>query len=118
MTEIKSFKTARATVTASELAQLRIASFAALKGWGRVREDGNFKSWDSKELRDEAISLTAWALGHPISCSFCGKDQHSVKKIIAGPSCFCCDECVALMADIIAEESKPEGAPKNDPSIT
>jgi ATP-dependent Clp protease ATP-binding subunit ClpX len=37
-------------------------------------------------------------------CSFCGKSQHEVKKLIAGPSVFVCDECVELCNDIIREE--------------
>ena len=37
-------------------------------------------------------------------CSFCGKSQHEVRKLIAGPSVFICDECVALCNDIIEEE--------------
>lgn len=46
-------------------------------------------------------------------CSFCGKSQHEVKKLIAGPSVFICDECVDLCNDIIREEiheSSPEGS--------
>jgi len=39
-------------------------------------------------------------------CSFCGKNQHEVKKLIAGPSVFICDECVDLSNDIIKEETK------------
>jgi ATP-dependent Clp protease ATP-binding subunit ClpX len=38
------------------------------------------------------------------SCSFCGKTQHEVKQLIAGPTVFICDECVDLCADIIAEK--------------
>lgn len=38
-------------------------------------------------------------------CSFCGKSQHEVKKLIAGPSVFVCDECVELCNDIIREET-------------
>ncbi len=37
-------------------------------------------------------------------CSFCGKSQHEVKKLIAGPSVFICDECIALCNDIIRDE--------------
>ena len=37
-------------------------------------------------------------------CSFCGKSQHEVRKLIAGPSVFICDECVDLCNDIIREE--------------
>ena len=39
-------------------------------------------------------------------CSFCGKSQHEVKKLIAGPTVFICDECVELCMDIIKEETK------------
>jgi ATP-dependent Clp protease ATP-binding subunit ClpX len=39
-------------------------------------------------------------------CSFCGKSQHEVKKLIAGPTVFICDECVELCMDIIKEEHK------------
>ena len=38
-------------------------------------------------------------------CSFCGKNQSEVKKLIAGPSVFICDECVDLCNDIIVEEN-------------
>ena len=50
-------------------------------------------------------------------CSFCGKSQHEVKKLIAGPTVFICDECVELCMDIIKEENKdtfvkhPDGLP-------
>jgi hypothetical protein len=39
-------------------------------------------------------------------CSFCGKRQHEVRKLIAGPTVFICDECVDLCKDIIQEENK------------
>ena len=39
-------------------------------------------------------------------CSFCGKSQHEVKKLIAGPTVFICDECVELCMDIIKEENQ------------
>jgi ATP-dependent Clp protease ATP-binding subunit ClpX len=41
-------------------------------------------------------------------CSFCGKSQHEVRKLIAGPSVFICDECIELCNDIIREESQGE----------
>ena len=53
-----------------------------------------------------------------LHCSFCGKNQHEVRKLIAGPSVFICNECVELCRDIIQEEkeeksgrSKPGGVP-------
>ena len=42
--------------------------------------------------------------GKLLYCSFCGKSQHEVRKLIAGPSVFVCDECVELCNDIIREE--------------
>ena len=39
-------------------------------------------------------------------CSFCGKSQHEVRKLIAGPTVFICDECVEFCMDIIREENK------------
>ena len=49
-------------------------------------------------------------------CSFCGKSQHEVKKLIAGPSVFICDECVDLCNDIIREEVQGESGlkPRNN----
>ncbi|MBA2690188.1 MAG: ATP-dependent Clp protease ATP-binding subunit ClpX, partial [Burkholderiales bacterium] len=41
-------------------------------------------------------------------CSFCGKSQHEVRKLIAGPSVFICDECIELCNDIIREEIQGE----------
>ncbi|ADL55642.1 MAG TPA: ATP-dependent Clp protease ATP-binding subunit ClpX [Gallionella sp.] len=43
-------------------------------------------------------------------CSFCGKSQHEVKKLIAGPSVFVCDECITLCNDIMREEIQGEAA--------
>ena len=43
-------------------------------------------------------------------CSFCGKSQHEVKKLIAGPSVFICDECIELCNDIIRDEAPADGA--------
>ncbi len=48
-------------------------------------------------------------------CSFCGKSQHEVKKLIAGPSVFVCDECITLCNDIMREEIQSESA-KGDKS--
>ena len=45
-------------------------------------------------------------------CSFCGKSQHEVKKLIAGPSVFICDECIELCNDIIREEIQGAEASK------
>ena len=47
-------------------------------------------------------------------CSFCGKSQHEVRKLIAGPTVFICDECVELCMDIIREETKASGLKAKD----
>src|SRR4028118_1761650 len=47
-------------------------------------------------------------------CSFCGKSQHEVRKLIAGPTVFICDECVELCMDIIREETKTSGLKSTD----
>jgi ATP-dependent Clp protease ATP-binding subunit ClpX len=51
-------------------------------------------------------------------CSFCGKSQHEVRKLIAGPTVFICDECVELCNDIIREEAKGGFAGKKDGEVT
>lgn len=53
--------------------------------------------------------------GKLLYCSFCGKSQHEVRKLIAGPSVFICDECVDLCNDIIREELQDSG-PKDESS--
>ena len=49
-------------------------------------------------------------------CSFCGKSQHEVRKLIAGPSVFICDECIELCNDIIREEGTGGEAARADRS--
>jgi ATP-dependent Clp protease ATP-binding subunit ClpX len=52
--------------------------------------------------------------GKLLYCSFCGKSQHEVRKLIAGPSVFICDECVELCNDIIREEMQETAAQQSD----
>ncbi len=52
--------------------------------------------------------------GKSLFCSFCGKSQHEVRKLIAGPSVFICDECVELCNDIIREELQDGAAADRD----
>ena len=52
--------------------------------------------------------------GKLLYCSFCGKSQHEVRKLIAGPSVFICDECVELCNDIIREELEDTGEAGRD----
>jgi len=48
--------------------------------------------------------------GSGLYCSFCGKGQEEVRKLIAGPTAYICDECITLCNDIIAEEAAPQAA--------
>src|SRR5271155_4719592 len=50
----------------------------------------------------------------PLYCSFCGKSQQEVRKLIAGPTVFICAECVELCTDIISEENKSSLAKSRD----
>jgi ATP-dependent Clp protease ATP-binding subunit ClpX len=52
--------------------------------------------------------------GKILYCSFCGKSQHEVRKLIAGPSVYICDECVELCNDIIREELEEAGIAEHD----
>ena len=52
--------------------------------------------------------MVSKASSDKLSCSFCGKTQDDVKKLIAGPSVYICNECVDLCNDIIEEEIKSE----------
>lgn len=53
-----------------------------------------------------------------VRCSFCGKTQDQVKKLIAGPNgTYICDECIEICADIIEEENEEEPSPQNDLDI-
>lgn len=47
-----------------------------------------------------------------VYCSFCGKSQHKVRRLIAGPDVFICDECVELFNDILAAEPSSPAKPR------
>jgi ATP-dependent Clp protease ATP-binding subunit ClpX len=51
--------------------------------------------------------------GDVLRCSFCNKSQNDVRKLIAGPTVFICDECVAVCQDIIEEDAGTEATPRN-----
>ena len=48
-----------------------------------------------------------------LKCSFCGKSQDQVRKLIAGPGVYICDECIQLCSEIIEEESEKERDPED-----
>lgn len=72
-----------------------------------------FKDWQVLAARIEADRLATHPGGPPpepaatstIYCSFCGKSQHDVARMIAGPSVFICDECIGLCDDIVSEQA-------------
>lgn len=92
-----------------EVAQLRLLAFQALKGWGSVREDGQWKSWNGSELESQAELKVGWALGL-YRCAFCGKPKDEVKRLVAGPAVMICDECIALCGTIMAEKDAEASA--------
>ena len=65
-----------------------------------------------RDLATGAVMSTtkkAGADGEVLRCSFCNKDQNDVRKLIAGPTVFICDECVDVCNDIIADDRRAEG---------
>lgn len=64
---------------------------------------------DGKNKGDDADKL--------LYCSFCGKSQHEVRKLIAGPSVFICDECVDLCNEIISEEIQEDSSESSSDSL-
>lgn len=59
---------------------------------------------DKKPSIDKATTKTSGATLAPLSCSFCNKDQAEVRKLIAGPNVFICDECIELCNGVLEEE--------------
>jgi hypothetical protein len=51
-----------------------------------------------------------------LRCSFCNKDQHAVRKLIAGPTVFICDECIEVCNEIIADDARLAGAAQVKPN--
>ena len=90
--------------------------------WSNVGNAGCFGSLDcAKQHMPVRLKAADWAGKGPggqmskasggefkntLYCSFCGKSQHEVRKLIAGPTVFICDECVELCMEIIREENK------------
>ena len=62
------------------------------------------KQLGKRSMSEDRQGRTGDSSGKILYCSFCGKSQHEVRKLIAGPSVFICDECVELCNDIIREE--------------
>jgi ATP-dependent protease ClpP protease subunit len=85
----------------------RVMIHQPMGGFQGQASDIEIHAAKSSRLRDKlnAILAPTPASGESLLyCSFCGKSQHEVRKLIAGPSVFICDECVELCNDIIREE--------------
>lgn len=83
-------------------------SWAKLRSYLKVREE-------LKVAQSEVAKITRRLSGKQptkdvLYCSFCAKTQHEVKKLIAGPGVYVCDECVVLCNEIMREELKPASA--------
>jgi ClpX C4-type zinc finger protein/glyoxalase superfamily protein len=68
-----------------------------------------FDNWNILSARIDALQPRAGAQkpaqeGNLLYCSFCGKNQHDVSKLVAGPAVFICDECIDLCTDIVDEQ--------------
>ena len=72
------------------------------QGFGKVPTD----KVDQMAQERDGMSKSGGDSKNTLYCSFCGKSQHEVRKLIAGPTVFICDECVELCMDIIREENK------------
>jgi len=86
-----------------------------------VRNDLTFFVRESLTVKEamtgDAVSAASQKKHSALHCSFCGKSQHEVKKLIAGPAIFICDACVALCVKIIADEdAKPPADPGAPPA--
>jgi ClpX C4-type zinc finger/Glyoxalase superfamily protein len=74
-----------------------------------------YENWNILSAKIEAAASSATTAGTPsdsaprtLYCSFCGKSQHEVRKLIAGPSVFICDACVDLCTDIVEPDEDKE----------
>jgi ATP-dependent Clp protease ATP-binding subunit ClpX len=61
-----------------------------------------------RKARRKAEKVLGQKLPKTLHCSFCGKSQHAVKALIAGPGCFICNECVQLCDGILRGEPAPD----------
>jgi hypothetical protein len=100
--------------------KIDLAAFNALRAeWARYLELSKLRVELSEQLRVK-LSKERGLPGSLLYCSFCGKNQHEVRKLIAGPSVFVCNECIAECNDILAQENSPsptgETPPPADPS--
>src|ERR1700724_2663794 len=80
--------------------------------WRRAINCSSAGTWRLTEIRVNKFGDKDTK--NKLYCSFCGKGQHEVRKLIAGPTVFICDECVELCKDIIHEENASSLAKSHD----
>src|SRR5690606_2024829 len=85
-------------------------------GWGQgVAIGPEADGIDGGQMpRGKSMANNSGDSKNTLYCSFCGKSQHEVRKLIAGPTVFICDECVELCMDIIREETKTASLKSSD----
>src|SRR5664279_3702150 len=71
-----------------------------------LTQGGQSRNWRAESLGEPMSKASGGESKNTLYCSFCGKSQHEVRKLIAGPTVFICDECVELCMEIIREENK------------
>lgn len=103
----------------SETTEVDVAKLTAtvtrVRSWKSDSEEGDpaepeewLESWKTSVLAEANPTFPS------PTCSFCGKTNHEVKKLIAGPSCYICDECIGLCNDIIESEKDFAASPPPD----
>jgi hypothetical protein len=69
------------------------------------------KAMRFRTAKESTLRLLARRIKHPLCCSFCGKLEDEVKKLVAGPNVYICDACIHLCNQIIADTEGPQTAP-------
>src|SRR3990172_11127329 len=73
--------------------------------------DGRFSAACWSVRKEKSMKANSGNYGSVLHCSFCGKSQDEVRKLIAGPTVYICDECIELCNEIIAEETEERFVP-------
>src|SRR5258707_15432496 len=79
-----------------------------------MREGSQSRAPKRRCVKDMPAAKSGGDSRNTLYCSFCGKSQHEVRKLIAGPTGFICDECAELCMDIIREENTSSLAKSRD----
>ena len=77
-----------------------------IKVLGKIQQVEGNDNTESNKLLDRWEEVYGDVFKEPARCSFCGKHQKDVKRLVAGPGVYICDECVELCCEILEEEFK------------